>query len=33
MHLGLNKTEMIVNKTDHNCVKCWNQPIEDGEER
>ena len=20
-------------KKDHNCVKCWNQPIEDGEER
>ncbi len=20
-------------RKDHNCVKCWNQPIEDGEER
>lgn len=20
-------------RIDHNCVKCWNQPIEDGEER
>lgn len=30
-HLGLMSSDNCRN--DHNCVKCWNQPIKDGEER
>lgn len=30
-HLGLMKKDDCL-KTDRDCVKCWNQPIEDGEE-
>lgn len=29
-HLGLMSRDDC--RKDHNCVKCWNQPIEDGEE-
>lgn len=29
-HLGLMSRDDC--RQDHNCVKCWNQPIEDGEE-
>lgn len=30
-HLGLMSSDDC--RKDHNCVECWNQPIEDGEER
>lgn len=30
-HLGLMSSDDC--RKGHNCVKCWNQPIEDGEER
>lgn len=32
-YLGLiSKNNCIINRINRNCVECWNQPVEDGEE-